>query len=62
MSNDLELVHSWRDHVAQVLCNWILRHVATTAYRTRIQIFIRAGMEDVYGGRLYQKYAPETDA
>lgn len=52
-------LRSWRNDVARVVCNWIMRHIATPTYRAHIEVFVRAGMEDVYGGRLYEKYAPE---
>lgn len=35
---------AFRDRIAWALCNWVLRHVATGWYRTRIEGAIRYGL------------------
>lgn len=39
----------WRNRLAVTLTNWIMWHIATPGYRRRLDVFIRTGMESVYG-------------
>lgn len=41
---------SWRDTVARIACNAILRTVATPWYRSRITAYIRLGMAAAISG------------
>lgn len=34
----------FRNKVAQKLCNWILKHIATKDYRTKLDLVIRQGL------------------
>lgn len=38
----------WRNTIAVVVCNWVLNHVATPAYRLRTDLAIKAGLEVLY--------------
>lgn len=55
MSDKLE---SWRNTLAQRLCNWIMWHVATPSYRAHIEVFVRTGMDFIYGPDVAKKSDP----
>jgi hypothetical protein len=46
MSADL---NHWRNRVAVPVANWVLDHVATPAYRDRVDELVRVGIQQVYG-------------